>query len=88
MCQTEGQALNCALCSEETAGLDSCFCSIHARGLENLRIAHKRWNASYDGMSLEDFLKKIGSRPETGLVAKAVARHELAIPSRWKESKP
>ena len=76
--------MNCVLCTDKTNAIAVDLCSLHARSLENLKIAHKEWDSAYGGLSLDEFLKRIAGLPGTGKAAKEVARYLRENPSRWK----
>ena len=75
---------SCAVCGLKIVDDSDSLCAVHAESYRNVREAFSRWSTAYGKITREEFLKRLITRPETGLRAKETAEFFIKNPARWK----
>jgi hypothetical protein len=74
---TSGKKNKCVVCYREVVAKSKKFCIYHSQAYDGLKMQYDSWVKAYDGISWDDYLKKLLTLDQTGSWVKDVINLEL-----------
>ena len=74
----------CAVCGKKIVDFNTSFCDNHSDAYYKIKDAYHLWAAAYGSLTIEAFLRRLLTLPETGDRAREMVQFLARNPERWK----